>query len=128
MPKALHRIQIDFDIEADSHEEAEKKVVSWFCQPDRCKGLQDCRDTLVLEENEDVCPTCNPTEILPTRYQEYLDAQLPKTCRGTTFKTCDAAATHWYHHDGYICSYCDLHDYQCGTPHQPTVAKQTCED
>jgi hypothetical protein len=50
---------------------------------------------------------------------------LPSTCcknvavRGP-FQSCGKTATHWYHHNDDICSYCDQHDYQCGTPIRKT--------
>lgn len=67
--KNLHRIQIDIDIEADSHKEAVKKVMDWFCPQSTLK----CHDCLVLEENEEVCPTCTPGLLKSgyTVYQEY---------------------------------------------------------
>lgn len=69
MSKNLHRIQIDIDIEAESHDEAVRKVMDWFC-PQKGPG---CHDSLVLEENEKVCPTCNPILLGSgyTVYQEY---------------------------------------------------------
>lgn len=32
------------------------------------------------------------------------------------FKSCEKVATHWYLHNGDVCSYCDEHDYVCGEP------------
>lgn len=68
--KSLHRIQVDIDIEAESHEEAVEKVMNWFCP----QNTLHCHSSLVLEENEEVCPTCTP-ELLKsgyTVYQEYI--------------------------------------------------------
>jgi hypothetical protein len=69
---SLHRIQIDIDVEAESHEEAVWKVVKWWCGH-RNGTVPDTKDSLVLEENEEVCPTCNPKllESGYTLYQEY---------------------------------------------------------
>jgi hypothetical protein len=33
--------------------------------------------------------------------------------------SCGEVATHWYLHGADICSYCDRHDYPCGTPLTP---------
>jgi hypothetical protein len=46
---------------------------------------------------------------------------LPTTCCMNvgghgTFQSCGKTATHWYHHNEDVCSYCDEHDYQCGEP------------
>lgn len=45
---------------------------------------------------------------------------LPSLCckniGGATYLACDQLATHWYSHNESICSYCDTHNYACGTP------------
>jgi hypothetical protein len=80
--KALHRIQIDIDIEAESHDEAVIKVMRWFCP----QNTLHCHDSLVLEENEEVCPTCN-TQLLKSGYTVYQEYNNPESqsseCKGT---------------------------------------------
>jgi hypothetical protein len=60
---ALHRIQIDVDIEASSHQEAVEKVQDWMVGN---RYHPDMKDHLVLEEHEEVCHTCNPVIMKPT--------------------------------------------------------------
>jgi hypothetical protein len=62
---ALHRIQVDIDIEASSHEEAVSMVEAFIYHKKRLPPNL-LKDLLVLEENEDVCPTCNPDMERPT--------------------------------------------------------------
>lgn len=54
----IHRIQVDFDIEADSHQEAVEKVQDFFHPEEHCPP--DTHDLLILEENEEDCraPEC----------------------------------------------------------------------
>lgn len=47
--------------------------------------------------------------------------QLPSTCcknigGAGPIQLCEKPATHWYLHNDEVCSFCDEHDYQCGTP------------
>jgi len=55
----IHRIQIDFDIEANSHQEAVFKALDW-ASVDNKELPEGTQDFTVLEENEEICPCCNP--------------------------------------------------------------------
>lgn len=54
-----HRVQVDIDLLADSHEEAVEKVQTWVSQVSS-KYLPGLYDITVIEEGEDYCPTENP--------------------------------------------------------------------
>lgn len=66
----LHRIQIDVVVEANSHQEAVEKVMDFWC-PRTGEFDDSYKDSLVLEENEEVCPTCSPEMPRPTLWREY---------------------------------------------------------
>lgn len=73
--KKLHRVQIDIDIEAESHQEAVVKVMNWFCP----QNTLHCHDSLVLEENEEICPTCTPSLLKDGGYTIYQEYEKEKT-------------------------------------------------
>ena len=67
--KVLHRIQVDFDVEASSHEEAVGKVQDFISSTNSFPGL---KDVTVLEENEEnICATCDPNLPEPTLWQTF---------------------------------------------------------
>lgn len=54
---ALHRVQVDFDVEADTHEDAVRKVGDFVSAMD----LPDLHDVTILEEDLDEhCPNEYP--------------------------------------------------------------------
>ncbi len=81
--------------------------VSWWC---RNKDAIAMRKTAIPGASD--CKFWQP------------DMELPETCcknvGAQNFIACNKPATHWYQHNQDICSYCDEHDYQCGTPIENT--------
>lgn len=50
-----------------------------------------------------------------------MNEALPTTCcknisNNDKLKLCDQPAKFWYHHNDDICSYCEIHKYECGEP------------
>jgi len=54
-----HRIQIDFDIEADSHTDAFRKVNDWMIALHSDEYPKDILDFVVLEDDGEACAECN---------------------------------------------------------------------
>lgn len=63
-----HRVQIDIDIQAETHEEAVDKVLDYWISINH--PISGIRDSLVLEENEKCCPTCNLDLFKPTLWTQ----------------------------------------------------------
>lgn len=77
MSQGIHRIQVDFDIKADCHQDAVELVMDKICRLTQEFTPDGCMDMLVLEENEEACPCCSdPKFYVETQLRQYKDRGL----------------------------------------------------